>query len=103
MWQRQVKAGAAVKKLEPYFISSSPVPQLKIENRGKSEVKVRAWKAADGKLALVIVNPGKGPADAVITVPGCGKLKSEFKHTVPLGGDRYHFTSEDLASDMLFE
>lgn len=103
MWQRQVKAGAAVKKLEPYFISSLPVPQLQIENRGKSAVKARLWKAADGKLALVIVNPGKGPADAVITVPGCGKLKSDFGHTVHLGGDRYHFTSKDLASDMLFE
>lgn len=103
MWKRQVKAGAAVKKLEPYFISSKPVPRLKIENRGKSAVKARLWKAADGKLALVIVNPGKGPADAVITVPGCGPLKSDFGHTKALGQGRYHFTAPDLASDMLFE
>ena len=103
MWRRQVKAGAAVKKLEPYFISSASVPGIKIENKGKAEVKARLWKAANGKTALVIIGTGGGAADAVITVTGCGPLKSQFKHTVPLGGGRYHFTSADLASDMLFE
>ena len=103
MWQRQIRAGAAVRMLEPYFISSQPVPEIRIENRGKAEVKARLWRTEDGKTALVIVGTGGGPADAVITVPGCDGLKSEFGHTEFLSKGQYHFTSEDLASDMLFE
>lgn len=102
-WRDLQKAAGDVMKLEPYFISSAKVPAIRIENKGKAVVKARLWKAANGKLALVIVGTGGGPADAVITVSGCDRLKSEFKHTVSLGGGRYHFTSKDLASDMLFE
>ena len=103
LWRRQVRAGSAVKKIEPYFISSLPVPEIRIENRGRAEVKARLWKAESGKSALVIVGTGGGPADAIISAPGCGELKSEFGHTKSLGGGLYHFTSEDLASDMLFD
>ena len=101
MWQRQIRAGAAVRMLEPYFISSQPVPEIWIENRGKAEVKARLWRTEDGKTALVIVGTGGGEAEAVITVPGCDGLKSEFGHTENLGEGKYRFTSKDLASDIL--
>ena len=103
MWKRQVKAASDVKLLEPYFISSLPTPKIKVENKGKAKVKAKLWKAANGKLCLVIIGTGKGNGDAVITVPNCVTLKSKFNHTKHLGNGRYHFTSKDLASDMLFE
>ena len=103
MWRKLKGAAGAVKSLEPYLLSRKKAPEIHVENRGKANTRARAWQAENGKICLVVAGVGGGRSEAVITVPGKENLKSVYGRTIPLGGGRYQYTSDDLGSDILFE
>ena len=84
-------------------IQRKKAPEIHVENRGKANIRARAWQAENGKICLVVAGVGGGRSEAVITVPGKENLKSVYGRTIPLGGGRYQYTSDDLGSDILFE
>ena len=84
-------------------IQRKKAPEIHVENRGKANTRARAWQAENGKICLVVAGVGGGRSEAVITVPGKENLKSVYGRTIPLGGGRYQYTSDDLGSDILFE
>lgn len=85
MWRKLKGAAGAVKSLEPYLLSRKKAPEIHVENRGKANIRARAWQAENGKICLVVAGVGGGRSEAVITVPGKENLKSVYGRTIPLG------------------
>ena len=92
---------SSIRFIEPFVLSLEKPPTFTIKSTGKVVVEARAFKANNGKICLIIVGPGGGKAEAVITVPEIDDLKSKYGHTVNLGGGKYKFTSAKLGSDVL--
>ena len=43
MWRKLKGAAGAVKSLEPYLLSRKKAPEIHVENRGKANIRARAW------------------------------------------------------------
>ncbi|OQA88255.1 MAG: hypothetical protein BWY31_00417 [Lentisphaerae bacterium ADurb.Bin242] len=101
-WNSVRGVSSLLRELEPWIMSVEKAPETAVvpKHAGKAKVIARAF-FSDGKTAVLIVSNGPGPAEAVITVPGCPALKSKYGHTRNLGDGKYLFTGENIASDVL--
>lgn len=99
MFQKLSNVAHAMKKLGPYLLGNTDMPEVKIENPGKAGLRAKLYRSDEGKHALVIL----GSQEGVITLPDLDKLKSEFGRTVNLGGGKYKYTAPEFACDILYQ
>lgn len=66
----------------------------------QGRVEARAFRDGRGKLCVLVVGIGPGPAAATIQLPTAQKLKSTRGGTEALGPTQYRFTRTDICSDI---
>lgn len=97
-WPEMVRVGEKLKSLEPFILSDRSPEDLKFEKvTGKVYAKVLRDNA--GRPCILLAAEGPGKASAEFTFPG--KLASECGRTISLGRNRYRFTAEDIACDII--
>ena len=91
-----------MKHLEPYILGIEPGPKVTVS--GTDRVMARAFKAENGRIAVMIVALGPDPVKAKISLklPAGVKLKSRFGLTTGSDGE-YEFSADAIDSDVLEE
>ena len=89
---------AAMKKIEPYLLSDTDMREIKIKKGRDVDIQAGLFQSDNGKHMLIIMGTN---AEGEIEIPGVDNLKSEYGHTVNLGGGKYRFTAAGLGCDIL--
>lgn len=101
-WANVVAMAKTMRSLEDFILSIEPEIPIRVKAKPEGRVMARLFKNDAGDYALVIVALGPDKSEAVIELPsGVPVLKSEFKQTRHLGGNRYRFHADAIDSDVL--
>lgn len=98
-WPQVTAATRLAKELTPFFLAAGAPKNVKTASTGKSRVEAKLHKAG-GKTVVAVTSDGPGEARAVLNA-GIAGLRSRYGHTRELGGGKYEFTAENIASDIL--
>ena len=100
-WKDVVSVIQALKKLEPFLMSTQKAPEISVEPKNSGSVYAKAFTAEDGRMCVVIAGIDD-EAEAVITVPKGKMLKSEYGFTEYLGNGKHLFRTSKLNGDVLY-
>jgi hypothetical protein len=99
-WKELCNVGALLQELRPFLYSDEKAPQLTVKTI-KGKIHAAAYKAADGKVKVLVTGTGPGESEAEITLAGTANLKSRYGKTESLGSGDYRFKGTDICSDVL--
>lgn len=100
-WKDVVSVIQALKKLEPFLMSTQKAPEISVEPKNSGSVYAKAFTAEDGRMCVVIAGIDD-EAEAVITVSKGKMLKSEYGFTEYLGNGKHLFRTSKLNGDVLY-
>ena len=102
VWPDVEAMAREMKHLEPYILGIEPGPEVKVS--GSDRVMAKAFKAENGRIAVMIVALGPDPVKAKISLklPAGVKFKSRFGLTKGSDGE-YEFAADAIDSDVLEE
>jgi len=102
LWPDVANMAQEMKHLEPYILGIEPGPEVKVT--GSDRVLAKAFKAENGKLAVMIVALGPNPTEARLSLqlPEDVRLTSRFGLTEGSDGE-YVFSAEAIDADVLEE
>ncbi|MBQ6473618.1 MAG: hypothetical protein IJJ33_16650 [Victivallales bacterium] len=98
-WRMVCRIAQMLRDLEPYLLSDQEHPTFELKAH-KGEVRAQAFRANDGRLALLIANAGKGEGVAEITFPGSESLASQYGLT-KLENGKWLFSGVNAAGDVI--
>ncbi len=99
-WAKIVPVVQALRNLEPFILSTTAAPEVKISGCKPGDVEARAFTDGQGGIRVIAVGTGE-PGKAIISVPGFDQLKSTCGQTRNLGGGHYEFTVSEADADIL--
>ena len=98
-WKMVCRLAQMLRDLEPWLLTDQNTPDFQIKVV-QGAVRAQAFKANDGRLALLVANVGKGEGIAEITLPGSEKLSSLYGLTKKEGG-KWIFKGVNAAGDVI--
>ena len=99
-WQELCRAVGALRAIEPYLMSAKDGPALEVKVE-KGQVEARAFADEKGRVCVLLVGIGPGPAAALVRVPNGAALQSRRGTTQPAADGWYRFAGIDVCCDIL--
>ena len=100
-WPEVCRVGADLRNLSDYLLGD--VPMRKIVFRGDGGIlRGGLFSADDGRRCVLIAAP-HGPVKGSFTLPVGWKPKSCYGHVRPLGGNRWEFSADGAAAELLID
>lgn len=100
-WMNVSQSANVLRTIEPWVMSTDQAPNIKVENKGETEISSSAHMH-NGQMMILVVSSGNKAGEAIIHA-GKDRLRSATGNTRPLGKGRYLFQSKGIASDVLYE
>ena len=100
-WPEVCRVGADLQALSDYLLGDTPMQKI-IFRDDSGVLRGGLFTADDGRRCVLIAAP-HGPVKGSFTLPAGWKPESRYGHVRPLGGNRWEFSSEGAAAELLID
>ncbi len=100
-WPKVVSAVKMLRELEPFILSITEAPALKLENR-QGKIRCRIMKTAAGNLAIPIVAFSPGKSSVRIKLPSGKKFYSRYGLSRRQTDGTWLFTANGIDCDIIY-